>query len=56
MKSAPDSFYERFFGKLEDLDSRFNIGFLKEQLREARAGILRASIMWFVMISISGSI
>jgi len=37
MKSAPDSFYERLFGRLEALDSRFNIRFLKEQLREAKA-------------------
>lgn len=38
MKSTPDSFYEQLFGKLESINTRTDIHFLKGQLKERKTG------------------
>jgi SAM-dependent methyltransferase len=38
MKSTPDNFYERLFVRLQNINSHANIDFLREQLKEAKAG------------------
>jgi hypothetical protein len=38
MKFTPDSFYEQFFLKLESINHKANINFLKKQLEESKAG------------------
>lgn len=38
MTSTPDSFYDVLFRRLERMNAVVNIGFLKEQLRDAQAG------------------
>ncbi len=40
MKSTPDSFYERFFEKIESINGQADIDFLKRQVREAKTGKL----------------
>lgn len=47
MKATPDAFYERLFAKLGETGSRVDADFLRDQLREARAG--RSSLLEYVV-------
>lgn len=38
MKSVPDTFYKKLFGKLKSINAQIDINFLKKQLKAAKAG------------------
>lgn len=40
MKSTPDSFYDQLFLKLKDMDIKTDVDYLKEQLSQAKTGVL----------------